>query len=151
MEVYYREDDEVWVGDLSFIKLSEREREISYFDRINWPEKYTTEMTHKPYSSFISFDTSWRKVWPRKIVHLEDATIENIGISRITVRDREGNDYSFYTSKPEWVETTLNISCWAKNNKSPEQLDREEREREELSEASKVFEDVLHDLDLDEH
>lgn len=110
MEVYYREGDEVWVGDLSYIKLSEEARHITDFDRKNWPEKYTAEMTHKPYSSFITFDTSWRKTYPRKRLHLEDPSIEGFGVNGIEVKDKYGTEYMFYIEKPLWIETSIAIA-----------------------------------------
>ncbi len=146
MEVYYREGDEVWVGDLTFLRLSESERKLSDFDRKHWPEKFTAEMTHKPYSSFVTFDTAWRKTWPRKSVHLEDPYIESIGSSRIVIQDKEGNTYKFYTEKPEWVKTTISVERWAKENKSPEELAEEQQERDDLDMMSKIFGRVADDV-----
>ena len=143
MEVYYREDDEVWVGDLTFIKLSESERRLSDFDRKNWPDKFTAEMTHKPYSSFICFDTAWRKTWPRKSLHLEDATFEGICREHIKVKGKDGKDYDFYTEKPIWVETTISVATACKKNKTEEELASEKKAREDSKALNEAFNEMM--------
>ena len=143
MEVYYREGDEVWVGDLTFLRLSESERELSDFDRKQWPDKFTPEMTHKPYSSFVTFDTAWRKTWPRKSVHIEDPYIESIGQTHIVVWDKDGVEYKFYTTKPDWVQTTISVERWAKENKTEEELAAEKKAREDSKAMNDAFTEMM--------
>ena len=143
MEVYYREGDEVWVGDLTFLRLSESERELSDFDRKQWPDKFTPEMTHKPYSSFVTFDTAWRKTWPRKSVHIEDPYIESIGSSRIVIEDKTGKSYKFYTEKPDWVKTTVSVEQWAQENKTEEELAVEKKAREDSKAMNDAFTEMM--------
>jgi hypothetical protein len=149
MRVYYREGDEVWLGDLSFCKLSESERVLSDFDRKYWPDKFTPEMTHKPYSSFITFDDKGRNDGPRKIVHLEDATFEGICMGTITAKDTEGKTYKFYVDKPEWVQVDIKIPRWAKENKTPQELQDEDDERKAFAEMSEAFGKIRIPLNLD--
>jgi hypothetical protein len=131
MQVYYREEDEVWIGDLMFYRLSEYERQIADYERKQWPEKYPPEVTIKPYTSALSFDTAWRDVWPRKSIHLEDPIIDKIVCGHITVLDQSGNQYDFYTEKPVWVKETISIPRCHKVNKTPKEIEEERKEQED--------------------
>lgn len=86
MKVYYREGDAAFYGDLTYI----------------------TDACEVP---ILSFDTkSYGTVRTR--ITLKNPVIMAVGMSRIHVRGEDGNDYAFYTEKPDWVQMIPRVADW---------------------------------------